>query len=71
MHDRYPEWTPRDELGSGVLHGNVPAAVLSAALEDLGAKRLTEHRQIPTAGRPRDEYRLAKPPQLTLFPVIP
>jgi hypothetical protein len=72
LHERYPEWTARDELGTGVLHGNVPAAVLSAALEDLGAKRLTEHRQIPTAGRPRDEYRLAKPPQLELpFHVIP
>lgn len=68
LHDRYPAWTARDEIGSGVLHGNVPAAAVSAALDDLAAKRLIEQRQVPTQGRPRDEYRLARPPQLTLFP---
>lgn len=68
LHDRYPAWTARDELGSGVLHGNVPAAAVSAALDDLAAKRLIEQRQVPTQGRPRDEYRLARPPQLALFP---
>jgi hypothetical protein len=68
LHDRYPAWVPRDEIGSGVLHGNVPAAGLTAALEDLAVKRLVEQRQVPTQGRPRDEYRLSRPPQLTLFP---
>ena len=70
LHDRYPNWVPRDEIGSGVLHGNVPAADVDTALADLSAKRLIEQRHTPTAGRPRDEYRLAAP-QLTLFPVTP
>ena len=68
LHDKYPGWTPRDELGSGVLHGNVPAAAITAALDSLAVKHLIEHQQIQTEGRPRDEYRLARPPQLTLFP---
>ena len=32
LHDRYPEWTARDEIGSGVLHGNVPADDIESAL---------------------------------------
>jgi hypothetical protein len=70
LHDRYPGWTARDEIGSGVLHGNVPAADIAAALDDLTAKNLVEHRTIATAGRPRDEFRLVAP-QLSLFPVTP
>ena len=68
LHDRYPQWAARDDIGSGVLHGNTPAAGITAALASLTAKRLIEHRQIHTDGRPRDEYRLTEPPQLTLFP---
>ena len=68
LHDRYPAWAARDEIGSGVLHGNVTAAVLSAALDSLAAKGLIEQRQVPTNGRPREECRLAAPPQLALFP---
>ncbi len=67
LHERYPEWVPRDEIGSGVLHGNVPAAETETALADLAAKRLIERRQVQTTGRPREEYRLV-PPQLQLFP---
>lgn len=72
LHERWPGWLSRDEIGSDVLHGNVPAAAITAALGDLLAKRLTEHRQVPTEGRPRDEYRLG-PPQLPIFdsPVTP
>jgi hypothetical protein len=66
LHDRWPGWVPRDEIGSGVLHGNVPAADIDAALADLTAKQLIEHRQTPTAGRPREEFRLVAP-QLALF----
>jgi hypothetical protein len=68
LHDRYPAWSARDEIGSGVLHGNVPAAAVSAALDSLAARGLTEHRQVQTSGRPREECRLAAPPQLALFP---
>jgi hypothetical protein len=67
LHDAYPSWVPRDEIGSGVLHGNVPAAEAAAALADLAAKRLIERRQTPTDGRPREEFRLIAP-QLPLFP---
>ncbi len=67
LHDRYPDWVTRDDIGSGALHGNVPAADTAAALADLTAKRLIEHHTIGTAGRPRDEYRLVAP-QLSLFP---
>jgi hypothetical protein len=67
LHERWPQWVARDEIGSGVLHGNVPATALASALRDLAAKRLIEQRQVPTAGRPRDECRLAAP-QLSLFP---
>ena len=67
LHGAYPGWTSRDEIGSGTLHGNVPAHEVVAALADLSAKRLVEHRRVPTEGRPRDEYRLI-PPQLALFP---
>jgi hypothetical protein len=70
LHDRFPDWVPRDEIGSGVLHGNVPAADVDVALADLAAKRLLERRQTPTAGRPREEFRLVAP-QLALFPVTP
>ena len=45
LHERYPEWTPRDEIGSGVLHGNIPAAGIDAALAGLAARRLVERRQ--------------------------
>jgi len=67
LHERWPEWTSRDEIGSGVLHGNIPAADVDAALSGLAARRLIERRQVPTDGRPRDECRLIEP-QLTLFP---
>jgi hypothetical protein len=67
LHERYPSWAPRDEIGSGVLRGNIPAADVEHALSDLAAKRLIERRQVPTEGRPREEYRLIAP-QLTLFP---
>lgn len=67
LHDNYPKWVPRDEIGSGALHGNIPAAEVGSALDDLVAKRLAERRQFPTKGRPREEYRLVAP-QLSLFP---
>ena len=67
LHERYPGWVSRDEIGSGALHGNVPAEALTAALGDLAAKRLAERRRVPTEGRPREEYRLTAP-QLALFP---
>lgn len=67
LHDRYPAWTARDEIGSGVLHGNIPAADIDASLTALAVRRLIERRQEPTAGRPREEFRLIAP-QLTLFP---
>lgn len=67
LHDAYPEWVPRDEIGSGVLHGNVPATTVDAALKSLTGRGLIERQQVPTAGRPREEYRLTAP-QLTLFP---
>jgi hypothetical protein len=68
LHDRYPGWVSRDDIGSGLLRGNTPAAEITTALGDLSRKRLVEHREVPTAGRPREEYRLAAPPQLALFP---
>jgi hypothetical protein len=67
LHDAYPEWVSRDEIGSGALHGNVPAVAVDAALASLVRRGLTERRQSPTGGRPREEYRLTAP-QLTLFP---
>ena len=66
LHDRYPEWVSRDEIGSGVLRSNIPAADMEAALAELAARRLIERRQVETAGRPRTEYRLIAP-QMTLF----
>jgi hypothetical protein len=68
LHDAYPEWVSRDELGTGVLHGNVPAATLAAVIGRLAAQHLIEQQQVQTEGRPREEYRLARPPQLALFP---
>lgn len=65
LHERYPAWVSRDDLGSGVLHGNVAAADLGAGLDDLIRQRLIERRQTPT--RPREEFRLIAP-QLSLFP---
>jgi hypothetical protein len=67
LHDRYPGWVPRDEIGSGVLRGNIPAVTITAVLASLAAKSLIEQRQVPTSGRPREECRLARPPQLELF----
>lgn len=67
LHDAYPGWVSRDEIGSSVLHGNAPAAGVEATLADLMAKRLVERRRTPTEGRPREEYRLIAP-QLPLFP---
>jgi len=67
LHDRYPGWAARDEIGSGVLHGTVTAAAIDAALAGLASRRLIERRQVPAAPRPRDECRLAAP-QLQLFP---
>ena len=70
LHDRWPAWVSRDDIGSGVLHGNVPAAAVNAALADLAAKRLAERRTVATEGRPREEWRLGAP-QLELFPLTP
>lgn len=67
LYEAYPEWTARDEIGSGLLHGNVPAADVDAALGHLTGRRMAEHRTTPTGGRPRDEFRLIAP-QLALFP---
>jgi hypothetical protein len=67
LHDQYPGWVSRDDIGSGLLHGNVPAADIDAALASLAAQRVAEHRKSATDGRPRGEYRLIAP-QLTLFP---
>jgi Protein of unknown function (DUF3987) len=58
LHDRHPAWMPRDQIGSTVLHGNVPAADIEAILDSLHSRGLIEWRQIPTAGRPRVEFRL-------------
>lgn len=66
LHDRYPAWVPRDDIGSGALHGNIPAGDVTAALASLTARRIAERRQVPSGGRPREEYRLI-PPQLELF----
>jgi len=62
LHEVYPGWVTRDEIG-GVLHGSVTGPAADAALAGLSAKRLIEHRPDP-AGR---SYRLVTP-QLTLFP---
>ena len=67
LHDAYPGWVSRDDIGSGVLHGNVPAADIDTALASLTLQRLVEHRKSPTDGRPRGDYRLIAP-QLSLFP---
>jgi hypothetical protein len=67
LHDSYPGWVARDEVGSGLLHGNVPAADVESALGHLVLHRLAERRKAATEGRPREEYRLIAP-QLTLFP---
>jgi len=67
LHGQYPEWTSRDEIGSGVLRSNIPAADMEAALAELTARRLIERRKVETSGRPREEYRLIAP-QMTLFP---
>jgi hypothetical protein len=67
LHDAYPKWTARDEIGSGLLHGNIPADGIDAALASLASRRLIERKRTPTGGRPRDEYRLIAP-QLALFP---
>jgi hypothetical protein len=67
LHEQYPEWTARDGIGSGVLHGNIPAADVDSALAGLVTRHLAERRQVATEGRPREEWRLIAP-QLTLFP---
>ena len=67
LHDRYPEWVSRDEIGSGVLRSNIAAADMEAALAELASRRLIERRKVETSGRPREEYRLIAP-QLRLFP---
>lgn len=67
LHDAYPSWTARDEIGSGLLHGNIPADGIDAALASLAARKLIERKRTQTGGRPREEYRLV-PPQLALFP---
>jgi hypothetical protein len=70
LHEQYPGWVSRDDIGSGVLHGNVAAAAVSVALDTLADRGLIEQRRTETAGRPREECRLARPPQLELaFPV--
>jgi hypothetical protein len=66
LHERWPEWTARDEIGSGVLHGNISAADVDLALHGLAS--LVERRLVQTEGRPREEFRLTAPPQLMLFP---
>jgi Protein of unknown function (DUF3987) len=67
LHERWPDWTARDGIGSGVLHGNIPAAGVDAALAGLVTRHLAERRTVATEGRPREEWRLIAPP-LTLFP---
>ena len=67
LHDRYPGWVARDEIGSGLLHGNVAAADVDAALGSLAGQKIAEKRRTPTDGRTREEYRLIAP-QLALFP---
>jgi hypothetical protein len=67
LHDRYPDWTARDEIGSGVLHGNIPAVDIDSCLGSLTVRHLAERRTVATEGRPREEWRLIAP-QLTLFP---
>ena len=66
LHESWPGWVTRDAIGSDVLHGNIAAVAVTAALDDLAGRRLVERRQVPTEGRPRDEYRLGAP-QLDLF----
>jgi Protein of unknown function (DUF3987) len=64
LHDRYPGWAARDEIGAA-LHGTATDRALTAALGGLAARGLTDQRQAPAG----DEIRLARPPQLTLpFP---
>jgi hypothetical protein len=63
LHDRYPSWTPREEIGSSAVRGSVPAAGTDPALASLASRRLVERRR----GESGEEYRLAAP-QLPLFP---
>jgi Protein of unknown function (DUF3987) len=62
LHRAYPGWLARGEIGHQVLKGNVPAAQIEAILtyvqDDL---KMLERREIKTAGRPREEYRLVGP----------
>ena len=67
LHERFPDWTARDAIGSGVLHGNIPAADVDSALASLVVRHLAERRRTETEGRPREEWRLIAP-QLALFP---
>jgi hypothetical protein len=65
LHDQYPGWVSRDDLGPGMLPGNISAADVDAALGSLAVQRLVERRKSPE-GR-LHEYRLIAP-QLALFP---
>jgi hypothetical protein len=62
LHRAYPRWLGRGQIGDQVLHGNVRAdqieAILTYLHDDIA---LVERRQIQTAGRPREEYRLVRP----------
>lgn len=58
LYDVYPGWASRDEIRSGVLGGNVPAAGVDQILAGLATAGLTEERNTETGGRPRTEYRL-------------
>ena len=62
LHERWPDWTARDGIGSGVLHGNIPAADVDAALASLVTRHLAERRTVATEGRPREEWRPHRSP---------
>ena len=51
LHDAWPGWVSRDDIGSGALHGNVPAHEITAALDSLAGRGLIVQQQVPT-GRP-------------------
>lgn len=66
LHDIFPAWLASERIEA--LLAPLSAAEVVAALRDLTAKRVTEHRQQDTNGHwLREEYRLT-PPQLSLFP---
>lgn len=57
LRDARDRWIPRTDLHAG-LGRNVAATDLTAALTQLLEEGVAEQRQVPTEGRPRDEWRL-------------